>query len=91
MFSSKLSWRTGVMLYNTALDLSIVLKRILTVKFWQAKRLQHILGSDHYAVIHIITGIKGKSMELVVLRSLLLAGNPRSQSTRPLYPALQLA
>jgi len=78
------------MLYNLALDFSIVLKPVLTVKFWQAKRLQHILGGDHYAVIQIITGIKGESMELVVLRSLLAAGNPRSES-RPLYPSLQMA
>jgi len=67
------------------LDLSIVLKPILTVKFWQAKRLQHILGGDHYAVIQIITGIKGESMKLVVLRSFLAAGNPRSESTRPSF------
>jgi len=79
------------MLYNTALNLSIVLKLILTVKIWQAKRLEHILRGDHYAVIQIITGIKGESIELVILRRLMAAGNPRSESTRPLYPALQLA
>jgi len=53
--------------------------------------LEHILEGDHYAVIQIITGIKGDLMKLVVLRSLLAADNLRSESTRPLYPALQLA
>jgi len=82
-FSGMLEWQDGLELSNMELDMNISLKRNISVRFWQVRKVKKLLRIPHFVLITVLDSA-GQIRDLVILRPF----NKRSETS--LYPTREL-